>query len=114
MKSFFTFILLSFTLNVSAEVAPEHVEIMLAQMVRENFISPIEAEKTRLRMKSMNSEQWSQINKKASIVAARMTASEVPAQNKNEEVKNIDLDGAQFKAIQSEIKMIMPEFKEVD
>lgn len=96
-----------------AEVAPEQVEQMLKQMVRENVISEAEAEKARLRMKGMSPEQWSQINQKAAAAAARMPASAMtPSENKIEEVNSIDLDGAQFKAIQSEVKKIMPQFRD--
>jgi hypothetical protein len=92
-----------------AEVSPEHVEIMLNQMVRENVISPEEAQKAKIRMKNMSSKEWAEINKKAKVIAQRSPASLVPSNNKIEEVQNIDLDGAQFREIQNEVKKIMPE-----
>lgn len=98
--------------HVNAEVSPEHVESMLQQMVRENVISATEAEKAKIRMKSMSPDQWSAINKQAAKVAARSPASVRPSQNKIEEVNSIDLDGAQFKAIQSEIKKIVPAYRD--
>lgn len=104
------FVLASFT--VKAEVAPEHVESMLDQMVRENVISPVEAEKAKMRMKTMSPQQWTQINQKAAVVAQRMPASTTPSQNKIEEVQGIDLDGAQFKQIQDEVKKVMPEYRD--
>ena len=107
-----TALLTSFT--AFAEVAPEHVESMLQQMVRENVISAAEAEKAKLRMKSMSPEQWSAINRQAAVVASRSPASVTPSQNKIEEVNGIDLDGAQFKAIQSEVKKIIPEYRDRD
>ena len=95
-----------------ADVAPEDVDAMLQQMVRENVISAQEAEKAKIRMKSMNSDQWSSINKQAATVAARTPASVTPSQNKIEEVQGIDLDGAQFKAIQNEVKKIVPQYQD--
>ena len=109
--------ILSFTLLVSfsslkAEVSHEHVDDMLRQMVRENVISAEEAEKAKIRMRSMSSDQWSAINKQAATIAARSPASVVPSQNRIEEVKGIDLDGAQFKQIQADVKKIVPEYKD--
>lgn len=98
--------------NLKAEVAPEHIENMLQQMVRENVISAQEAEKAKLRMKSMSPEQWTAINKQAATVAARTPASVRPSSNKIEEVHGIDLDGAQFKAIQNEVKKIVPQYRD--
>jgi hypothetical protein len=82
---------------------------MLDQMVRENVISVQEAEKAKLRMKNMNSQEWHEINKKAEAIAQRSPASLTPSQNKIEEVQNIDLDSAQFQEIQNEVKKIMPD-----
>jgi len=106
---------LSFLMSFSfahAVVDHEHVESMLQQMVKENVISAQEAEKAKLRMKSMTPEQWSDINTQAAKVAARSPASVSPSQNKIEEVNGIDLDGAQFKAIQSEVRKIVPQYKD--
>jgi membrane peptidoglycan carboxypeptidase len=100
------------SLTIRAEVNPGHVESMLDQMVRENVISKEEAEKAKFRMKSMNKEQWSQINQKAKELANRMPASVEPSKNKIEEVHGIDLDGAQFKQIQDDMKKIMPEYRD--
>lgn len=98
--------------EVNAEVGREHVESMLQQMVRENVISAAEAEKAKIRMHSMDTGQWAAINKQAAAVAARMPASTTPSSNKIEEVQGLDLDGAQFKAIQNEVKKIMPQYKD--
>ena len=98
--------------SVSAEVTPGHVESMLDQMVRENVISKQEAEKARGRMKSLTPKQWSEINKQSAIMAERSPASVTQSNNKIEEVNNIDLDGAQFNAIESEMKRIIPESRE--
>lgn len=114
MKCFVAFIFVISFVNSYAEVAPEHVESMLKQMVRENVISAAEAEKVKIRMKSMSPEQWSQINKQAAAVASRSPASVTPSNNKIEEVNGIDLDGEQFKNIQNEVKKIVPEFKDRD
>lgn len=112
MKWILPIFLLVSVSQARAEVSPEHVETMLKQMVRENVISAVEAEKAKLRMKSMSPEQWSAINKQAAKVAARSPASATPSKNKIEEVQGIDLDGAQFKAIQSEVKKILPQYKD--
>lgn len=111
MKWFLS-VLLFTSLSVQAEVSPEHVESMLQQMVRENVISPEEAEKAKIRMKNMTPDQWSAINKQAAKVAARSPASVTSSQNRIEEVNSIDLDGAQFKAIQNEVKKIMPQYQD--
>ncbi|MGE3611308.1 MAG: hypothetical protein AB7I27_17070 [Bacteriovoracaceae bacterium] len=109
------FILLISLMAVSssfADVTPDQVNSMLDQMVRENVISKEEADKARIRMKTMNNEQWSAINQQASKAAGRNPASVVPSENKIEEVNNIDLDSAQFKQIQSDMKKIVPDFKD--
>ena len=111
MKWLLTFSLLVGFSTVKADVSPEHVDDMLGQMVRENVISAEEAQKARVRMRSMSSDQWAAINKQAATVAARTPAS-VSSQNKIEEVKGIDLDGAQFKQIQDEVKKIVPQYKD--
>ena len=51
MKWFLSVFLFT-SLAVQADVSPEHVESMLQQMVRENVISPEEAEKAKIRMKA--------------------------------------------------------------
>ncbi len=114
MKKILSMMILSITLTAWAEVSPQHVESMLQQMVRENVISAPEAEKARLRMKSLSPEQWRDINKKAADVAARSPASLTPSENKIEEVHSVDLDGKQFKEIQNEMKKIVPEFRSHD
>lgn len=102
-----------FTLNSYAEVSHAHVDQMIEQMVSKNVISRAEAEKAKLRMKSMSPDQWSQINAQAQQVAARSPASAATASdNKIEEVKGVDLDGAQFKQIQSDIGKIVPQYKD--
>lgn len=112
MKWLLSFSLLITFSTAEAEVSHEHVDDMLKQMVRENVISAEEAEKARIRMRSMSSDQWSSINKQAATIAARSPASVVPSQNRIEEVKGIDLDGAQFKQIQDEMKKIVPQYKD--
>lgn len=97
--------------SVQAEVAPGHVENMLDQMVKENVISATEAEKAKIRLKTMSPDQWKEVNKKAAVIAARMPASVQPSANRIEEVRGIDLDWAQFKEIQNEVKKIMPQYK---
>lgn len=101
-----------FSLQVSAEVSPSHVDEMIDQMVTKNVISKAEAEKAKIRMRSMSPDQWSQINAQAEKVAARSPASVSPSNNRIEEVKGIDLDSAQFKQIQSDIGKIVPQYKD--
>lgn len=112
MKWFLTLSLCLTTTLVKAEVAQEHVETMLQQMVRENVISATEAEKAKLRMKALTPEQWTALNQQANQVAMRTPASVTPSQNKIEEVHGIDLDGAQFKAIQNEVRKIVPQYQD--
>jgi hypothetical protein len=108
---FYIMIICSFS-SLGAQVTPAHVESMLAQMVKENVISKTEADKVRAKVSTMTSEKWNQINKKASSIAARSPSSEISSNNKIEEVKSIDLDGAQFKTIQNEMNRIIPELKD--
>lgn len=112
MKWIVSVFLLASVAQVKAEVSPEHVESMLQQMVKENVISATEAEKAKIKMRTMSSDQWAAINKQAAKVAARSPASTVQSQNKIEEVNSIDLDGAQFKAIQNEVKKIVPAYRD--
>lgn len=113
MKFLFTVAILFTFSAAQAEVAPEHVDSMLQQMVRENVISQVEAEKAKIRMRAMSPDQWSAINKQAATVAAARTpASVTPSNNKIEEVHGIDLDGAQFKEIQNEVRKIVPEYRD--
>lgn len=112
MKWIATFTIALSMTSAFAEVSHERVVAMLDQMVKENVISAGEAEKAKIKMKSMSQEQWSMINNEASKVAERTPASENPlSENKIQEIHKVDLDGAQFKAIQSEVKKILPQFK---
>lgn len=97
--SLFFFVL--FSLPSFAEVSRERVETILDQMVRENIISPAEAEKAKLRMKNMKSDQWSNLTSEATTLANRLPAS-VGTISK-------DLDRAQFQAITNEAKRILPK-----
>ncbi|HXH30080.1 MAG TPA: hypothetical protein VNJ01_04650 [Bacteriovoracaceae bacterium] len=103
----------SFATLASANVLPGHVDGMLDQMVKENVISLEEAQKAKLRMKSLSPEQWKKINSEAKVAASRSPASAMTvSSNKIYEVNKIDLDGAQFKQIQDDMKKIMPEYKD--
>lgn len=112
MKWFLFFTLTTLSFGAMADVGHSDVESMLDQMVRENVISAEEATKAKIKMKTMDPAQWAKINKEAAKVAARTPASVTPSANKIEEVHSIDLDGAQFKAIQSEVQKIMPHYKD--
>lgn len=104
---------LTFTLNALADVSKENVETMLQQMVKENVISKEEAEKAKSRLHAVTPEQWAGINKTAYAAAARMPASENgTSQNRIEEVNGIDLDGAQFQAIQNDLRKIVPQYND--
>ncbi len=103
---FLTFMFLS--TSVFAEVGNDHVDMMLNQMVKENVISKTEADRAKIRLKSMSKDQWSQINSKAATIASRMPASEkTPG-----DLQSVDLDGAQFEQIQNDMKMIIPQPKQ--
>lgn len=110
MKKILSLCLLAFTASLWAEVNPAHVSDMLDQMVRENVISAQEAEKAKYRLKNMSKDQWSAINANANKIASRTPAS--VSQNKIEEVRGIDLDGAQFKEIQNEVRKIAPQYQD--
>lgn len=110
MKCFLTLIFLMSSTLALAEVSPAEVSDMLQQMVKENVISAEEAEKAKIKMKTMNTDQWSQINVKAVTVAANRTPASVSSHS-IAEVKNVDLDGAQFKAIQEDIGKILPDMR---
>jgi hypothetical protein len=100
-------ILVSFQLR--AEVSPDQVDTMIDQMVTNNVISKDDADKAKVRMRSMSSDQWAQINTKAEAVAARSPASvNAPSDNKIEEVQAIDLESKQFQQIQSDMKKFVP------
>lgn len=100
-------ILVSFQLR--AEVSHEHVDSMIDQMVTNNIISKVEADKAKVRLRTMSSEQWAQINTKAEAIAARSPASvNTASDNKIEEVQAVDLDSKQFQQIQSDMEKFVP------
>lgn len=106
------FIIFSFVFAMSfaeANVSTEEVDKMLQQMVSENVISAEEAEKSKIKMKSMTPEQWAQLNQKAHTVAVARGPASVDSTQSIAEVKYIDVEGGQFKAIQDDIKKIMPD-----
>jgi metal-sulfur cluster biosynthetic enzyme len=94
-----------------ADVTAGQVEDMLAQMVNENIISAKEAEKAKIKLKAMSPQQWKQINQEAKAIAARSPASVVPVNNSLKDASAIDLDGAQFKQIQDDMKRIVPAYQ---
>lgn len=113
MKKIIGLSLLLFTFNTFADVSPEHVKDMLAQMVRENVISKEEAEKAKARLEVMSPDQWKKINQQAESYASRMPASVNSASsNKIENVNGIDLDGEQFKQIQNDLRKIAPSYND--
>lgn len=99
-----TLIFLSlFTTIAFAEVSQSDVTSMLDKMVRDGTISASEAEKAKIKMKSMNGTQWSALNSTAEKVAVSRRPASIP------EAKSSDLDKAQFNQIEDDIKKIMPE-----
>jgi F0F1-type ATP synthase epsilon subunit len=84
-----------------ADVDPSRVEIMLDQMVKEKTISPEEAVKAKIKMKTMSKDQWSNLNRQAETQASRMPASVPEA--------STDIDGAQLNQIQNDMKNMMPQ-----
>jgi hypothetical protein len=99
--------LVSFQLK--AEVSPDQVDTMIDQMVTNNVISKVDADKAKVRLRTMSSDQWAQINTKAEAIAARSPASvNTGSENKIEEVQALDLDSKQFQQIQSDMKKFVP------
>ncbi len=105
-------IVLMFSFSALGQVSQQNVSEMLNQMVRENVISAVEAEKAKFKMNNMHEDEWAAINKQAAAAAARSPASVTPSGNKIEEIHKIDLEGEQFKQIQQDIKKIIPDHKE--
>lgn len=93
----FLILMLFFSLSAFAEVSKDRIETILDQMVKENIISPAEAEKAKLRMKTMKPDQWSKLTSEATSLANRLPASVD------------DLDGAQLQTITNEAKRILPQ-----
>lgn len=110
MKKLFSIILLTSSLYSFADVSPQHVDDMLKQMVAEKVISADEAERAKVRLKGLSPEQWKQIKTAGEQAAARSPASAaVASENKIQEVQGMDLDGAQFKQIQNDLRKIVPQ-----
>lgn len=109
MKWILSLSLLMLSSLAQAEVSQDQVGEMLKQMVKENVISEEEAKKAVLKMKTMNAAEWSTLNGKASTVAASRKPASTDA---IKEAKGKDLDGAQFRQIQDDIKNIMPQYQE--
>ena len=101
MKYFFVLIFL-FS-NAWAEVSKDEVDSMIDQMVKSNAISAQEAQKARIRLKNLSPEQWSELNVEAKAFAGRSPAS-LPAAS-----QKIDLDNAQLKQIEEDIKKFVPQ-----
>ena len=110
MKMFLGLLLATLSTTLFAEVTPEHVESMLQQMVKENVISRAEADKAKIRLRTMNTQQWHEINKQAKKIAASSSRAPASAGNQIEEVRGLDLDSAQFKQIESDMKKIVPVY----
>jgi hypothetical protein len=95
---------------VKAEVSRQEVGEMLERMVQENVISAQEAQKAKIKMKYMNSQQWSEINQEASASSFSRKPASVGAGGFKKS-KTLDLEGVQLKQIQDDLKNIVPEMK---
>lgn len=109
MKWFYTLSLILFVSNASADVSQDEVTGMLDKMVREGTISAQEAEKAKIKMKSMNGNEWSALNSQAEKVAASRGPASISAAEPIKESKTADLDKAQLHQIEDDIKKIIPE-----
>lgn len=110
MKKILSIALVTLSFSAMAEVNPAQVEHMLNQMVAESVISADEAGRATARLKALSPEQWKAINDKATAIAGRTPASDNGSSSNNiHEVKAIDLDGAQFKQIQNDLRLIVPQ-----
>lgn len=85
-----------------AEADKSNVAAMLDEMVKNRVISAEEAAKAKVRMETMSSTAWSDLNSKAEAQASRMPAS-VDATNSK------DVDGAQLQQISDDMKKMVPE-----
>lgn len=106
MKWMYVFSLLMFASLTNAEVSQNDVSGMLDKMVKEGTISAVEAEKAKLKMKSMNGSEWSSMNSTAEKVAASRRPASI------QETKSTDLDKAQFNQIEDDIKNMMPDHQD--
>ncbi len=95
-----------FGVNLYAEVSKDHVGLMLDRMVEEKAISEEEAIKAKIKMNSMNSAEWSNLNLNAGQVAAQRNPASV---NESSKFSSKDLGKIQFEQIEEDIEKILPE-----
>ncbi len=89
-----------------AEVSREEASGIIDEMVNTQVISAEEGQKAKARLGTMNSAEWTTLNKEAEEKAARMPAS-VP---ESDDSTSSDLSAEQFQAIQSDLAIIAPHY----
>lgn len=109
MKWLYALSLVFFMSQAQAVISQSEVYSMLDQMVKKGTISAGEAEKARMKMKTMNSTEWSALNNLAEKVVASRGPASVGALGPIKESKTGDLDKAQLHQIQDDMKKIIPE-----
>ncbi len=103
---FLILLTLMFSTAAVAEVSREQASGIIDEMVSTRVISAEEGEKAKARLSTMNSSDWSTLNKEAEEKASRMPAS-VP---ESDESVNVDLSQEQFRAIQNDLAVIAPHY----
>lgn len=101
-------VLLVFSSFSYAEVERSQVELMLEHMVKNGAISKEEAEKAKIKMRTMNKAEWTDINNQVSKAASRMPAS-VNSASTIYDLGGEDLEDAQLKQINDDIQKIIQE-----
>ena len=98
MRTFLA-LLLIWSTTALAEVSREEATKQIDEMVRSNMISAEEAAKAKARLQAMSNAEWSALNadaeKKVSEMEGRSPAS-------------VDLNEAQYAAIESDLKVLAP------
>lgn len=109
MKWLYALSLILFVFHASADVSQDEVVGMLDKMVKEGTISAEEAQKAKIKMKSMNGNEWSALNNQAEKAAASRGPASISAAEPIKESRTSDLDKAQLHQIEDDIKKIIPE-----
>ncbi len=107
MRYLLTLLLLGSFSAFAEEVSRETAAAVIDEMVRTNTISAEEAKKAKVRLQSMNTDEWNKLNADANAQAARMPAS-VP----EEAPSNEDISHEQFQTIQADLANIAPHYKQ--
>lgn len=102
MRTLLFLFLVSASTAFAGEVSREEASKIIDEMVKSNMISASEASKAKLRLKTMNATEWTNLNKDAEEKAAEYT-SRAPAS-----VPTPDLEAEQYSAIENDLKKIAP------